>query len=103
MNKMIVIEKNIDIDILKRRKIIYDHIKSLIEKDFNFSAVNVDHMEIIFNMYDDLFFDNQINEYLKDKIKFSISGRMTKSAGKTLVYKNYRQYEIRLGVDFFEL
>lgn len=62
-------------------------------------------LNIVFNLYDRYFFENQFKN--KDvKVDFSISNRMTKAAGKTLCtyLKNriIQKIEIRIAIDFFK-
>lgn len=63
---------------------------------------------LIFRLYDRIFFGNWFMDMFKGKIKFSLSRRMTRSAGITLCPKNIDKIkpeelviEIRIGVDFF--
>ncbi|HZJ57812.1 MAG TPA: hypothetical protein VFD89_06165 [Clostridia bacterium] len=63
---------------------------------------------LLFGLYDEIFFDNWFRDSFKGKIKFSLSRRMTKSAGKTLCPKDIDRIdekelvmEIRIGTDFF--
>lgn len=72
------------------------------------STISTDDLNLLFRLYDQIFFDNWFKEVFKGKIKFSLSRRMTKSAGLTLCPKNVDKIkpeeltiEIRIGVDFF--
>lgn len=65
-------------------------------------------LELLFQLYDRFFFDNWFNDSFKGKMKFSLSRRMTKSAGLTICPKYIDKIapeklviEIRIGVDFF--
>lgn len=72
------------------------------------STLSIDDLRLIFTLYDRVFFKNWFKEKFKGKVKFSLSKRMTKSAGLTLCPKNIDKIkpeelviEIRIGVDFF--
>ena len=65
-------------------------------------------LDLLFRLYDKMFSANWFAEVFKGKIKFSLSRRMTRSAGFTLCPKNISKInqedliiEIRIGVDFF--
>ncbi|NLD50624.1 MAG: SprT family zinc-dependent metalloprotease [Clostridiaceae bacterium] len=65
-------------------------------------------LKLIFELYDRLFFGSWFKEKCKCRFKFSLSRRMTKSAGLTICPKNVDRIkpeelviEIRIGVDFF--
>lgn len=65
-------------------------------------------IKLLFDLYDEVFFNGLIKEGFKGKIKFSLSTRMTRSAGKTMFLKNLKRmkmeaadFEIRMGTNFF--
>lgn len=64
-------------------------------------------LELLFKLYDAIFFTNFFSKSLQNKIDFSLSTRMTRSAGKTIYMKKpgkgmlEEHYEIRIGQDFF--
>lgn len=65
-------------------------------------------IELLYDLYDRLFFQQWFKANFKGKLKFSLSSRMTRSAGLTFCPKNIDKIkpeelvlEIRLGVDFF--
>lgn len=65
-------------------------------------------LELLLDAYDRLFFQQWFKTNFKGKLKFSLSSRMTRSAGLTFCPKNIDKInpedlilEIRLGVDFF--
>lgn len=62
-------------------------------------------LNILFNLYDRYFFENQFKNN-DMQINFSISNRMTRAAGKTLCTysknKIVQKIEIRMSVDFFK-
>lgn len=79
-------------------------------KNTRISAISTEDLYMLYNLYDDIFFDKK----LKGSgiiVSFSLSRRMTSSAGKTFFKKptsdgsqspqNDCIYEIRIGVDFF--
>ena len=98
---------NDDID-NKRRKVS----KLLIQKSANInngtiSTISIADLKLLFQLYDDIFFENWFKGKYKGELKFSLSKRMTKSAGLTLCPKNIDKIkpeelviEIRIGVDF---
>jgi hypothetical protein len=72
------------------------------------TAISTTDIALLFRLYDEVFLQNWFREHFKGKMKFSLSGKMTKSAGKTMCPKNIGRIrqedlvlEIRLGVDFF--
>lgn len=65
-------------------------------------------LELLLDLYDRLFFHHWFKTNFKGKLKFSLSTRMTRSAGLTFCPKNIDKLkseelvlEIRIGVDFF--
>lgn len=72
------------------------------------SNISAADLKLLFELYDEVFFENWFREEYKGKLKFSLSRRMTKSAGLTLCPKNIDKIkpeeliiEIRIGVEFF--
>lgn len=72
------------------------------------SSLSVEDLTLLFWLYDRIFFNNGFAEGFAGKLKFSISRRMTKSAGITLCPRRIDRIkpeelviEIRIGVDFF--
>ncbi|HEX2927484.1 MAG TPA: SprT-like domain-containing protein [Ruminiclostridium sp.] len=77
-------------------------------KNGTISTISTDDLELLFQLYDRLFFENWFKESYKGKMKFSLSRRMVKSAGLTICPKSIDKIapdklvlEIRIGVDFF--
>lgn len=77
-------------------------------KNRSVNTLSTGDVKLLFQLYDEVFFENWFKECFKGKIKFSLSRRMTKSAGLTLCPKNIDKIrpedlviEIRIGVDFF--
>ena len=65
-------------------------------------------LELLFNLYDAVFLGGYFKKFFTGKISFSLSTRMTRSAGKTNYPRNLaalpaeqRAYEIRMGISFF--
>lgn len=65
-------------------------------------------IKLLFDLYDEIFFNGWIKEDFKGRIKFSLSTKMTRSAGKTMFPKNLNRikmeaadFEIRMGTNFF--
>lgn len=72
------------------------------------TSISTADLWLLFEMYDEAFFQNWFKDHYKGKMKFSLSRKMTSSAGKTLCPKNIGKIkpedlvlEIRMGVDFF--
>ena len=72
------------------------------------SDISTADLKLLFQLYDETFFENWFKDKYKGKLKFSLSRRMTKSAGLTLCPKNIEKIkpeelviEIRIGVEFF--
>ncbi len=87
--------------------------KHLIQKSANISCrtistISASDLELLFQLYDEIFLENWFKENFKGRLKFSLSKRMRRSAGLTLCPKNISKIkpeelviEIRIGVDFF--
>jgi len=65
-------------------------------------------LELLFQLYDAYFLSHFFSRYFKGKVFFSLSTRMTKSAGKTQSPRNLaelspeqEEYQIKMGADFF--
>ena len=72
------------------------------------NSISTADLILLFRLYDEVFLQNWFRDHYKGKLKFSLSRKMTKSAGKTMCPKNIGRIrqedlvlEIRLGVDFF--
>jgi len=77
-------------------------------KNSTITTISNSDLKLLFELYDRCFFKNVFRDSFKGKFKFSLSRRMTKSAGKTICPKNIDEInpeelviEIRIGVDFF--
>lgn len=77
-------------------------------KSPRFTRIGVNDLQILFQLYDEIFFNHWFVYNFKGQMKFSLSTRLTKSAGKTICPVNIQQLrpeqvvlEIRMGVDFF--
>lgn len=78
-----------------------DDIKSL-----NFSSISTKDLQLLFELYDLLFFDNWFKYNYKGQILFSLSKRMSRSAGLTICPRNISKIkqenviiEIRIGIN----
>lgn len=108
------------LDILKTKSTSYDVknkrqeiAKILMQQSSNINSgaittISTADLNSLFLLYDQIFFENWFKESFKGKMKFSLSRRMTKSAGLTRCPKNVDKIkpeeltiEIRIGVDFF--
>ena len=65
-------------------------------------------LQLLFNLYDQVFLNHQFAEKFPGKLRFSLSTRLSKTAGKTLCPKNIARIkpeevsmEIRIGTEFF--
>lgn len=65
-------------------------------------------LKLLFVLYDEIFFNSVFQREFKGKLKFSLSHRLTKSAGKTICPKNIATLkpeevvlEVRMGTGFF--
>lgn len=97
-------------DINQKRDRVLDGLKNLshnIKTDVIEKISSWD-LELLFRLYDQVFFDNWFGDTYRGKLKFSLSRRMTKSAGISLCPKNIASIkpedlilEIRIGIDFF--
>lgn len=100
-------EKN-DIDRKREEILKFLVLKSINIKNETINTMSIVDLELIFHLYDQIFFENWFKDNFKGKLRFSLSRRMTKSAGITLCPKNIDKIkpeelviEIRIGVDFF--
>lgn len=94
----------------KHRKIIADRLmeESCNIKDTNIRKVSNADLGILFKHYDEIFFENSFKNNFKGKIIFSLSSRMTRSAGITKYSRNIASLnhediniEICMGIDLF--
>lgn len=83
-------------------------LKSTGIKDGTISTISTADLKLLYQLYDEVFFENWFKDKYRGELKFSLSRRMTKSAGLTLCPKNINKIkpeelviEIRIGVDFF--
>jgi hypothetical protein len=77
-------------------------------KDYSITTIAPSDLNILFALYNEIFFENCLLSAFHGKIRFSLSRRLTRSAGKTFCPKNIGKMppeevviEIRMGVDFF--
>jgi hypothetical protein len=99
-----------DADIIKKRAAVAQKLISASRsiKDGNIKEISTGDLKLIFEFYDEYFFNGWFKNSSKGKFSFSLSKRMTKSAGKTICLKNSNNIipeamviEIRIGIDFF--
>ncbi len=83
-------------------------INSINIKDNKINSISPYDLGVLFKLYDEIFFGSWFQECFRGKMKFSLSRRMTKSAGLTLCPKNPDKLEpqeliieIRIGIDLF--
>ena len=74
----------------------------------NIQCMSNEDLKILFELYDEEFFQGHFSKEFKGKINFSLSTRMTSAAGKTIYSRKIGQlpeseetYEIRMGIKFF--
>ncbi len=77
-------------------------------KSNTIEMISASDLKLMFELYDKIFFQSWFKNSFQGKLKFSLSRRMTRSAGLTLCPKNIDSIkpeelsiEIRIGVDFF--
>ncbi|WP_303864388.1 hypothetical protein [Alkalibaculum bacchi] len=77
-------------------------------EDCNFKMISTDDLKLLFELYDRVFFRNDFSNQYEGGFRFSLSKRMSKSAGLTLCPKNISALkpkdviiEFRFGVNFF--
>lgn len=94
-----------EMEILKKREYIYCCLRKNIRgfSEDNINEIGCTDMEYMFTLYDEVFLGDYISKVYKGKIKFSISGRMTKSAGLTICPKTIgkiKQEDITIEIKF---
>ena len=96
-------------EVHKKRKIIREEIIST-SSNINCGKIislSAEDLKIIFNLYDKHFLYSYFSNDFNGKLDFSLSKKMTKSAGATVKYKNTQsrdlleKYEIKIGINFF--
>lgn len=101
--------KRPDYEIAARRQYIMECLlrESDTIQDTEISTISTKDLDFLYNLYDQVFFDNQL-KIPGQIVHFSLSRRMTRSAGKTIFERSAKTksvesqvYEIRIGVDFF--
>jgi hypothetical protein len=97
-------------DIIEKRSIVRNKfiIKSKNVKNGNIECMSNADLKILFDLYDEEFFQGYFSRNFKGDLKFSLSTRMTSAAGKTIYSKKIKllqedeeTYEIRMGIKFF--
>lgn len=62
----------------------------------NYTAISAADLRLLFLLYDQQFFSGLVSRHVKDCLSFSLSPRMTRSAGKTVFRRAPTRFEIRL-------
>lgn len=62
----------------------------------NYTSIAVSDLRLLFELYDNMFFNSYFTENYEDKIYFRLSKRMTKAAGKTHRYMKTNDFVISL-------
>jgi hypothetical protein len=97
-------------EIFRKRKKITELLllKSYCIKSEVITGMAIQDLELLYELYDQIFFNNLISSSFEGKFKFSLSKRMTKSAGMTICPKNIGKLDakdiwidIRIGIEFF--
>lgn len=97
-------------DIKFRRNYIYNQLINTSEniKSGIIKKISVDDLYYLFKLYDETFFQGYFQKNFFGNLYFSLSRRMTSSAGKTIYPRNIRylplnevKFEIRMAVNFF--
>ncbi|MDD4168725.1 MAG: SprT-like domain-containing protein [Desulfotomaculaceae bacterium] len=77
-------------------------------KSATLTRISTADLRLLFELYDKIFFDHRFTQVYQGRLKFSLSQRMTKSAGKTFfprhpdkISPGEMTIEIRMGTDFF--
>ncbi len=94
---MLSIKTFTNTQISTQTQIIYDTIlATLPANNPNFETFSNQNLRALYLLYDQYFFDRQLSQLIGEKIRFSLSTRMTRSAGKTIYYHRRASFEIRL-------
>lgn len=71
-------------------------------------VISIEDLKLLFNLYDEIFLNYYFRDNFKGILKFSLSQRMSRNAGKTVVSKSLKPstpqqeiYEIVMAVKFF--
>lgn len=82
--------------------------KSKNVKTGNIQCMSNEDLKILFDLYDEEFFQSHFSRSFKGSLTFSLSTRMTSAAGKTIYSRKLKllqeaeeNYEIRMGIKFF--
>lgn len=71
---------------------------------YGIELITVEVIEKLIELYDYHVLENFLKNHLREKIKVSLSKRMTSSGGKTIFYKNHKgkSFEIRISLNILE-
>lgn len=110
MDKSELINIKYDENIISdKRKLLREEFISISKniKSGKITSIGEEELKLLFNLYDKYFFNRYFKNNFLGRIKFSLSKRMSKSAGKTIIPGNNiklpeekQTYEIRIGVNF---
>jgi hypothetical protein len=103
-----VIYNSIDTD--KKREIVRSEFLNR-SKNINsgdIKVISIEDLKLLFNLYDEIFLNFYFRDNFKGVLKFSLSQRMSRNAGKTVMSKSLKPstlqqeiYEIVMAVKFF--
>jgi len=97
-------------EVIKKRNTIRNKFisKSKNVENGNIECMSNDDLKTLFDLYDEEFFNGYFSRRFNGNLTFSLSTRMTSSAGKTIYSRKIKQlqeteeaYEIRMGIKFF--
>ncbi len=101
---------NQDSDISLRRDMIRDAVIAASDniKSGDINTIGTIDLDLLFKLYDEIFFDYFFTNNFKGKLTFSLSKRMSRSAGKLIIPRNLKYlkpdeevYDLRMAVDFY--
>lgn len=84
---------------INNRKLIYDFLLKNVFLKPDFDLLNQKNIEETFNLFDNLYFNYNIQKYIgenKIKISFDTSEKLIKTAGKVCINKDYRTFKLVL-------
>lgn len=99
-----------EVEVREKRNRVYNEFIKLSSniKSGIITQISTQDLKLLFELYDSIFLNGYFEQKSGLKLKFSLSKRMTKSAGKTMYQRNLRnmkvedaQFEIRMATDFF--
>lgn len=97
-------------EILAKRTCVFDRLTTTSPNisSTKLTRISTADLRLLFELYNEIFFEHRFNQVYQGRLKFSLSRRMTKSAGKTFLPRHPEEIkpgemmiEIRMGTDFF--